>query len=266
MKKFNFFLDIDNTLLPYGKNKISDKVFSAIIDAKKSGSNFFINTARPHWLVPKEIFPTDVFDGICSGCGTYITYHGKVIYKNFLDGEKVKKTLHNIEKFKIRNFSIVIEDLNNNYYQGKVMPWYISDKYIEFKNADELNPVYKDLHVQKFCFNKTDGDYPKGLFENLGNDFDVIVHPAYAEAVPKGFSKGMAIKIAEKELSIPHESTVAIGDSLNDTEMLKYAAISFAMGNAPENVKKLCNYVTDTSNNDGVASAIKMIIDSDIKT
>ena len=83
MTNLNFFLDIDGTLIPEGKKTISNGVISAILKAKNSGARFFVNTARPYWLVPKDIFPDEIFDGICCGCGTYITYHGKAIYEMF---------------------------------------------------------------------------------------------------------------------------------------------------------------------------------------
>ena len=63
----------------------------------------------------------------------------------------------------------------------------------------------------------------------------------------------------EEKLNLPHESTVAIGDSENDLPMLRYCAVSIAMGNASEEIKKLCTEVTDTAANDGVTKAIAKI-------
>ncbi len=76
-----------------------------------------------------------------------------------------------------------------------------------------------------------------------------------------GHGKAALIKIIEEKLSLPHELTVAIGDSLNDTDMLKYAAVSVAMENAPAEVKNICDFVTDTTEKNGVAKAIFKLID-----
>ena len=265
MKKLNFFLDIDGTLLPHGKPKISEETFSAIRKAKEGGSRFFINTARPFWLVPEDTFPSDVFDGICSGCGTCVTLGGKVIYKQFLDDETLKHVITELDKTFTPNFSMVIECYGANYYHGTVFPWYLSPGY-EYKNlgsASEIGTTLKDLNAQKLSFNKLSEDFTYEMFDSLKDDFDIMIHPTYAEMAPKGYSKGAAIKIAEKVLDIPHESTVAIGDSLNDAEMMKYAAFSVAMGNATDEVKSLCDLVTDTSENDGVAKAILKLINED---
>jgi hydroxymethylpyrimidine pyrophosphatase-like HAD family hydrolase len=49
---------------------------------------------------------------------------------------------------------------------------------------------------------------------------------------------------------------IAMGDNYNDKEMIQYAGTGVAMGNAPEEIKLVADYVTDTNNNDGVAKAI----------
>ena len=53
---------------------------------------------------------------------------------------------------------------------------------------------------------------------------------------------------------------MAIGDANNDIEMLDYAGLGVAMGNASENVKSLANAVTDSCEENGVATAIEKFI------
>ena len=52
------------------------------------------------------------------------------------------------------------------------------------------------------------------------------------------------------------KDTIAIGDGSNDAEMLKFANIGLAMGNSSQSLLKYADYVTDTVDNDGLASAI----------
>ena len=42
--------------------------------------------------------------------------------------------------------------------------------------------------------------------------------------------------------------------------MIEFAGLGVAMGNAPDDVKELANFVTDTNNNDGVAKVINTFI------
>jgi hydroxymethylpyrimidine pyrophosphatase-like HAD family hydrolase len=53
------------------------------------------------------------------------------------------------------------------------------------------------------------------------------------------------------------EEMVAIGDGYNDLSMLQYAGYSVAMNNAPEDIKAVCNHVTLSNNEDGVAVLIE---------
>ena len=49
----------------------------------------------------------------------------------------------------------------------------------------------------------------------------------------------------------------AIGDSQNDIDMLQLADIGIAMGNAPDEVLQIADYVTDTLENHGLYNALK---------
>jgi len=48
-----------------------------------------------------------------------------------------------------------------------------------------------------------------------------------------------------------------IGDNFNDYEMIRYAGIGVAMGDAPDGVKAIADWVAPSVEEDGVASAIE---------
>lgn len=52
------------------------------------------------------------------------------------------------------------------------------------------------------------------------------------------------------------ENTVAIGDGLNDISMMEKAHISIAMGNAVDEIKRICHYETLSNEEHGVAHAL----------
>ena len=70
-------------------------------------------------------------------------------------------------------------------------------------------------------------------------------------------SKGIALKRLAGLLSIPVESTMAIGDTENDLAIIQAAGIGVAMGNATDHIKEMADYVTTSNTEDGVASAIE---------
>lgn len=72
--------------------------------------------------------------------------------------------------------------------------------------------------------------------------------------------KGVALETYAKSLSIPMTQVMSIGDNLNDASMLEAASVSFAMGNATEEIKEVARYLTDTNVNHGVGKAIERAI------
>ncbi len=55
----------------------------------------------------------------------------------------------------------------------------------------------------------------------------------YLEILPPGVSKGEALRWLWGHLGIPSEEVVAVGDQLNDLEMIRYAGVGVAMAHGP---------------------------------
>ncbi len=72
--------------------------------------------------------------------------------------------------------------------------------------------------------------------------------------------KGIALKQFAEERGFTASQVMALGDNFNDVSMLTYAGTSFAMGNAAAAVKKIANNITDTNEQNGVATAIARIL------
>nr|BBH95231.1 haloacid dehalogenase [Thermogemmatispora argillosa] len=70
-------------------------------------------------------------------------------------------------------------------------------------------------------------------------------------------SKGQALRQVARLLGVAPDEIVAIGDHYNDVEMLRFAGLSIAMGNAPPEVQAVADYVTSDNAHDGVAHALE---------
>lgn len=81
--------------------------------------------------------------------------------------------------------------------------------------------------------------------------------PTYLEIGSPQASKTAAIKHIAQKLDIPTREIICIGDNYNDIDMLKFAGLGIAMGNAPDEVKKQAKKITTTNDEDGVAVAIQ---------
>jgi Cof subfamily protein (haloacid dehalogenase superfamily) len=76
------------------------------------------------------------------------------------------------------------------------------------------------------------------------------------EVTNRNAQKGIALKQYARQMNIPLDEVMAIGDNYNDVSMLQIAGISIAMGNAEEEIKKISRYTTKTNDENGVAHAI----------
>ena len=78
--------------------------------------------------------------------------------------------------------------------------------------------------------------------------------------MPLGTTKATALSRLADILQIEPSEIMAMGDANNDIEMLQFAGLGIAMGNASEHVKSLANDVTSSNEEDGVARAIEKYI------
>ncbi|SHG53467.1 hypothetical protein SAMN02745221_00424 [Thermosyntropha lipolytica DSM 11003] len=81
--------------------------------------------------------------------------------------------------------------------------------------------------------------------------------PYFLEVMHKKANKAEALKVVAAYYGIEREEVLAIGDSYNDIEMLKWAGLGVAMGNAPQEVKEAADWVTLSHDEEGVAYALQ---------
>lgn len=85
--------------------------------------------------------------------------------------------------------------------------------------------------------------------------------PTFLEAANTHVNKGHAVRyLAEEMLGLESHHVMTIGDNFNDVEMLSYASISVAMGNAPPEVQAIANWVAPSIELDGAAVAIEKFL------
>ncbi|MNZ82484.1 putative phosphatase YwpJ [compost metagenome] len=71
-----------------------------------------------------------------------------------------------------------------------------------------------------------------------------------------GVSKRSALEQLCKDILLVRDEVAAIGDYDNDIDMLQWAGLGIAMGNAKEHVKSIAQAVTSTNRDNGVAQAV----------
>ncbi len=85
-------------------------------------------------------------------------------------------------------------------------------------------------------------------------------HPLMCELSHPEVSKGRALRLLAERLGIPRERVMAVGDNLNDLDMVEWAGLGVAMGDAPPELLAVADAVVGTVDEDGVAEAFERFV------
>jgi Cof subfamily protein (haloacid dehalogenase superfamily) len=82
----------------------------------------------------------------------------------------------------------------------------------------------------------------------------------FGNAVSRQVSKAKALRDMIDYLGIEFENILAVGDSYNDLSTFEVAGVKVAMGNAPDSLQQLADWVAPPVDEDGVAAMIERFI------
>jgi hypothetical protein len=88
----------------------------------------------------------------------------------------------------------------------------------------------------------------------------VLSSPRAAELLVPGVSKAEGLKRVARRVKVLRRNTIAIGDADNDVDMLRWAGVGIAMGNAMPAVRAVASWVAPPVDQDGVAVALRRLI------
>ena len=132
-----------------------------------------------------------------------------------------------------------------------------------FVNFDGIWDREKILKAEMVVGSPEDAQKAKKFADNFDDrvNYSIAHTPAYPEVeflniVNPEVSKGTALRRLTDEIGVHPSEVIAIGDGLNDIPLLQQAGNAVAMGNAPDEVKAVCQYTTADVDHHGVADAI----------
>ena len=82
----------------------------------------------------------------------------------------------------------------------------------------------------------------------------------FVEVVNPQVSKARALAMVADRLGVAQADVCAIGDNMNDEDMVSWAGLGVAMGNAPAALKTVAKYVTASIDEAGVAQVIERFV------
>jgi Cof subfamily protein (haloacid dehalogenase superfamily) len=257
------FVDMDGTLLKKD-HSISEANKNAIQRLLDNGILVIPISARPlHGILPitQKVLPDSI--PVVSLNGSYIFHKDEIISQIDI----------NLQEVAIVHEQLILHELSLMYYSQ--MHWYST----QLTPAIEKEQRITDIAIQILPFEKilsiwkegntgpnkilVAGDkdlileVEQGLIDKFSGKLNVFKsQPRYLELMHIEASKTKAIQFLMNQYGILQQEVIAIGDNYNDKEMIEFAGVGIAMGNAPEEIKMVADFVTDTNNDDGVAKAL----------
>lgn len=246
------FFDVDGTLYSHESQCVPKSTLKALEALKKRGIKTFLATGR-HFTEIDE-FPVGKipFDGYVMLTGQICADSARnVIFGNAIEGKDAEYLL--------------------NAYANKEMPIMLVEKDRLYANlindivingqAEISSPIpevqeYKGAPVyQIICYGGR--ELEEELTSKLPNCKITRWCPFGIDIISKTGGKVAGIKKMLEIHNIGSKEMIAFGDGENDMEMLAFAGVGVAMGNAEEEVKAVADYVTTDIDDDGIWNACK---------
>jgi Cof subfamily protein (haloacid dehalogenase superfamily) len=250
------FFDIDGTLVSSRTKKYSQSTKIALEKLREKGIYLFVATGRHRLEIEEEhLLDGLYFDGYITLNGQCCYNEKEIIYENEISKEDIKRIVDQIDA---HPYPCLFVEKDKMYINM------ISQEVIEAQKAihSSLPPVM-DIHralentiyqVIPYVNDEQAKIYPLSVLKHS----KATRWNAYAmDIIPESGSKREGIKKVLDYYNIPLENTMAFGDGENDMDMLEYAAIGIAMGNARDKVKKVSDYITSDVDNDGILHALE---------
>ncbi len=258
------FFDIDGTLIPL-HGQIPGSAVDALKRAKEAGHRLFLCSGRSECLIQKELLDLG-FDGIVSAAGATISYRGQRL-RMLSMGDRVQKLVE------------ILEDNQAFYTLQTPDASYGPMRSIEFEEKYEMQAFHilheqihehpgKFRHAEKAVVFYSPVPHPQ-LATVLAPEFEVTANSLDpknqygCEITMTGVNKSSAMDWLGAYFGIPREDMIAFGDGPNDLDMIAYAGVGVAMGNAVDGVKAVADYITTSVTQDGIYNAMKHLLNWD---
>lgn len=263
--------DLDGTIIDQ-YNKIASQNAEAIKEIQSKNIGFAISTGKVYPSVKNICKNFNASYGIFgNGIQIIDLKNGKELYCSSLDKDIVLTCINFAKSYHFHvhfytNTAIVSEKLMymdlRNYILNKN-----SAQNLEIRIVDNIYDFVESSNekILRFVISSGTGlssaqkeltkilDVNITLINKHGKYKDTIIQKEYEylDITPSNTSKGNALNFLRKYLNLSTEEVMAIGDNINDTDMLQNAGIGVAVANASEPLKQIASYVTNSSVEDG---------------
>ena len=245
--------DLDQTLLDHSCFAIPKSALYAL-DKLRDEFIIVLGTGRDmdnHYSRQfKEIVNPDA---IIHLNGTKITVGEELVFEHLMDKKLLERILSYAEA---GGYCIGVTIGDEDYYMNPervreldIMRWGTCMRHF----SDPWKLMEQDIHTLSYLGNETGAKDIEKQFPEL--KLPMFSGKVGADVVEKKASKAEGLKRLCSYFGVKIEDAIAIGDSMNDYEIVKEAGLGIAMGNAIDELKTAADYVTAEIGDDGIYKA-----------
>ncbi len=265
-------LDLDGTTFN-SNGKLSARTRETLEKAASQGVHIVVSTGRAYSSLPEEIKTVEGAEYAVTSNGAHINYikSGEQIYSQFLDASVIPEVIRIKEKYGA-NLEIFI---NGAAYTSKAYYQDIKENGCEYRNVDYVlwsrRPV-DDIEAMliQHAEEVENINIVFPTIEKLETAKDEVMQISNA-TITSSFktnlevggpttSKKTALAELLNMLNLSRENLMCCGDAPNDIEMIEFAGLGVAVGNAWGGTKDHADYITASNDDDGVALAIEKFV------
>jgi len=252
--------DVDGTLFDYHDRKIHDSTVRAIQGLKENGIVVVVATARSYAELSEDLLSRVAADYYVGASGHCIQdAQGRALLSERFTYEQVERVKDLVLKYDA-GLTLKYEQYNCLYTHPLEMQRVFSN--IGHPRCPSLYCTAMNQHESELPLGFTiwgeNGlrdricqeleKYPNDYrLEPYGNGVVVDVYNPHA-------NKMTALRALIHRLGVSAENCIAFGDGPNDVEMIRWAGIGVAMGNANVRLKEVADVVCGASWEDGIAN------------
>ncbi|MFC4403230.1 Cof-type HAD-IIB family hydrolase [Gracilibacillus xinjiangensis] len=253
-------LDLDGTLLTDQK-VISPYTKRIVQDAMKEGHIVIIATGRPHRSSIVYYHELGLHTPMVNFNGALIHHPTDKKWDSIhspLPNRTAKKIIQTCYDFEVENIFAEIEDnIYLDRFDQEILDIFTEPDHADLITIGSLKNHLKDDPTSILIHPKADN--MEQLRKYLDDEHaSVIEHRKWGvpwnviEIVRKGINKSVGLNKIAHYFDIPQHNIIAFGDEDNDLEMIDFAGVGVAMGNAINELKEIANYGTNTNEEDGI--------------
>ena len=258
--------DFDGTLLR-NDDTISPRTLAAIRDYTAAGGIFGVSTGRAFASIRQRLGELGLRGAFpvmsCQGAFSRDSQSGEVISRIAMEKSAAVEFLRRAESLGLAAqfytdddiFAAELSERNRLYFErNRLLPRLVENVADAAQSCE--SPILKVLCLLL----PSDRQRVLRAMEGIEHAKVFATHSMLIEAVADKAGKGNGLVSTCERLGISIARSVALGDELNDIDMIETAGLGVAMGNAVPEVKAIADYITDDCNNDGVAKLLERIL------